>query len=97
MYAYNTLYHGTSGIYVPHSPYITIRTVTSKILKNKTKICLSICTHVHSLGHVAFYVWQCKLWFKFIKISHRQTDRQTTDKKRKKVGDSYRPKKNETI
>jgi len=44
MYAYNTLYHGTSGIYVPHSPYITIRTVTSKILKNKTKICLSICT-----------------------------------------------------
>ena len=26
-----------------------------------------------------------------------QTDRQTTDKKRKKVGDSYRPKKNETI
>jgi len=47
--------------------------------------------------HVAFYVWQCKLWFKFIKISHRQTDRQTTDKKRKKVGDSYRPKKNETI
>ena len=39
---------------------------------------------MHSLGHVAFYVWQCKLWFKFIKISHRQTDRQTTEKKRKK-------------